>query len=739
MSHTVARVVVDIAADREFDYAIPPELQGRVGLGSKVAVSFGHRKTEGFVVGLQGSSPYGNIKPILGLATEKALLSQPLIDLARWVADYYGAPFELAVRALLPGIVRRSGESFKRNRFVEPVPEKVTASDRDALRRKAPRQAAVLDALDLEPSGLFLRDLLERHGIPASAVEALTEKGLVVVRDATVSRNPMGNRTFLRTLPQTLMDQQAAALALIVKSVETREPPVVLLHGVTGSGKTEVYLQAIAKTLEAGKGAVVLVPEISLTPQTMERFKGRFGETVAVLHSSLSEGERHDEWHRIHSGEARIAVGARSAVFAPVRNLGLIVVDEEHEPTYKQDEAPRYHARDVAVMRGRLEKCAVVLGSATPAFESFRNAQGGKYALADMPVRVDHRKMPLIRVVDMRVEAERSGGAGILSRELADLVRQRLERGEQTILFLNRRGFSTSLLCPKCGHVASCDWCSVAYTYHRAEETLKCHICGARKKVPAVCPGCQDPNFKYSGTGTQRLESVVGRLFPKARVSRMDADTTSAKNAHWEILGEFKSGKVDILIGTQMIAKGLDIPNVTLIGVINADTGLHAPDFRAGEHTFQLLTQVAGRAGRGDLSGDVVIQTYTPFHPTIQAVRRLDFATFYDQTVEERRELGYPPFGRMVCVTFRGPSDERTAFSAELLAKKMQERLPANVIVSGPSPAPLAKAKGLFRHQVLFRGPSSKAITQPLRKLLADTSWPDAVVPVMDVDPVSLI
>jgi primosomal protein N' (replication factor Y) len=739
MPNTIARVIVDIAADREFDYSIPPELLGRVGLGSKVIVSFGRRRTEGFVVGLSGASRVGTVKPLLGLAGGKALLSQPLIDLARWVADYYCAPFELAVRALMPGAVRRSGDSFKHNRFVEPVPAAVAALDREALRRRAPQQAAALDVLDKEP-GLFLRDFLERHGLPASAIAALAGKGLVTVRDAAVARNPMANRTFLKTLPQTLMEQQASALALIKGSIDRRDPPVVLLHGVTGSGKTEVYLQAIAHTIAAGKGAIVLVPEISLTPQTVERFKGRFGETVAVLHSSLSEGERHDEWHRIHSGEARIAVGARSAVFAPVANLGLIVVDEEHEPNYKQDEAPRYHARDVAVMRGRLETCAVVLGSATPAFESFYNAQRGKYALADMPARVDHRKMPMIRVVDMRVEAGRSGGGpGIFSRELADLIRLRLENGEQTILFLNRRGFSTSLLCPKCGYVASCDWCSVAYTYHRAEERLKCHICGAVKPVPAACPGCQDPAFKYSGTGTQRLESVVARLFPKARVSRMDADTTAAKNSHWELLGEFKSGKVDILIGTQMIAKGLDIPNVTLIGVVNADTGLHAPDFRAGEHTFQLLTQVAGRAGRGELAGDVVIQTYTPFHPTIQAVRRLDYRTFYDQESETRRELAYPPFGRMVCVTFRGPSDERVAFSADLLAKTMEKALPPGAILSGPSPAPLARAKGLYRHQILIRGPSIRAMSTPLRRLLAETSWPPDVSWVLDVDPVSLI
>ncbi len=739
MPNAIARVIVDIAADREFDYAIPADLQGQVVLGSKVRVPFGKREAEGFVVGLADSARIATgVKPIAALVGGKPLLSKTLIDLARWVAAYYCAPFELAVRALLPGVVRRGGESFKRNRFVEPVAEAVRAADREALRRRAPQQAEALDVLDREP-GVFQRDFLERFGIPASAVIALKAKGLVTIRDETVARDPMANRTFLRTLPQPLMDQQAKALELITGSIDRLTPPVVLLHGVTGSGKTEVYLQAIAHTLDAGKGAIVLVPEIALTPQTVERFKGRFGETVAVLHSSLSEGERHDEWHRIHAGAARIVVGARSAVFAPVANPGLIVVDEEHEPTYKQEEAPRYHARDVAVMRGKLEGCAVVLGSATPAFESFHNVTKAKYALAVLPVRVDNRRMPAIRVVDMRVEARGGRGPGVFSRELADLMRQRLERGEQTILFLNRRGYATSLICPQCGYVAMCDWCSVAYTYHRAEERLKCHICGAVKPVPPACPACKDPAFKYAGLGTQRLESVVGKLLPKARVKRMDADTTTAKNSHWEILGEFKSGKVDILIGTQMIAKGLDIPNVTLIGVVFADLSLHAPDFRAGERTFQLLTQVAGRAGRGELTGEVVIQTFTPFHPTIQAVRRLDYATFFDQEAETRRELGYPPFGRMVCVTFRGPSDERVAFSAGTVADAMRASLPESVTVCGPSPAPLARAKGQYRHQVLFRGPAIQPITGPLRRLLQETRWPPDVAYVLDVDPVSLI
>ncbi len=510
------------------------------------------------------------------------------------------------------------------------------------------------------------------------------------------------------------------------------------MYGVTGSGKTEVYLQAIQHVLNKGLGALVLVPEIALTPQTMERFVGRFGGQVAILHSRLSEGERHDEWYRMLRGEARIVVGARSAVFAPVRNLGLIVVDEEHEPSYKQEEAPRYHARDVAVVRGLKERCAVMLGSATPALESWWNARSSKYRLAELPHRVDHQQMPLMRVVDMRVEAQQTGHGGIFSRELLDAMRLRLERAEQTILFLNRRGFATSLLCPKCGYVARCDHCSVSCTYHRTEHRLRCHICGVDRAVPERCPGCGDPAYRFAGAGTQRIESIVEKCFPKAVVQRLDADVTRGKDAYDRILGDFRQGKTHILIGTQMIAKGLHFPNVTLVGVIHADTGLHMPDFRAGERTFQLLAQVAGRAGRGDVAGEVIVQTHTPFHPAIQAARRMDLHGFCDQELEFRRELSYPPFSHLVCLLFKGPSEERLSFFASAASAGLRQSLGEGVTVSDPVPAPLARAKGLYRYQVLLRSSSTGRMARAIARLQQSLRLPDDISLSVDVDPVSL-
>jgi primosomal protein N' (replication factor Y) len=456
-----------------------------------------------------------------------------------------------------------------------------------------------------------------------------------------------------------------------------------LLHGVTGSGKTEVYLQAIAHALEKGQGAIVLVPEISLTPQTVERFKARFSSgplrtLVAVLHSHLSAGERHDEWHKIRQGRARIAIGARSAIFAPVDPLGLIIVDEEHEHSYKQEEAPRYHARDVAVVRGQMEGAVVVLGSATPSMESFYNAQRGKYQLLELTLRVDDQKMPVVRVVDMRAEGRKQKGIPIFSHQLKEAITQRLERHEQTILFLNRRGYSTSLLCPQCGYVASCPNCSVSLTFHRRAAKLLCHICGHSATAPTVCPEpkCRNPAIRYSGLGTEKVEDTLTKLFPHARITRMDSDTLKKKDDYRRILGDFRSGKIDVLVGTQMIAKGLHFPNVTLVGIIYADLSLHIPDFRAGERTFQLLTQVAGRAGRGDVEGEVFVQAFTPFHPAIQFARRHDFIGFYEQEIEFREQLKYPPLARIALLTLRGRNEDKVRLSAEHVRGELEKLLP---------------------------------------------------------------
>ena len=510
-------------------------------------------------------------------------------------------------------------------------------------------------------------------------------------------------------------------------------PSTFLLHGVTGSGKTEVYLQAIAHALEQGKGAIVLVPEISLTPQTVERFKARFSSgplqtLVAVLHSHLSAGERHDEWHKIRQGRARIAIGARSAIFAPVEPLGLIVVDEEHEHTYKQEEAPRYHARDVAIVRGQMEGAVVVLGSATPSLESYYNCGKGKYTLLQLPERADDKKMPVVRIVDMRQTVRPRKAVPIFSPQLKEAIARRLEQKEQVILFLNRRGYSTSLQCPLCGFVAECPNCSVSLTYHRPEQKLCCHICAHVEPVPAVCPNekCRNPAIRYAGLGTQKVEATLAKLFPHARTVRMDSDALKRKEDYRRILGDFRAGKIDILVGTQMIAKGLHFPNVTLVGIIYADLALHQPDFRAGERTFQLLTQVAGRAGRGDIEGEVFVQAFTPFHPAIQFARRHDFEGFYEQEMEFREQLKYPPVGRIALLTLKGRNEEKVKFSADHLKHELDKAVGGikGLVIAGPAPAPLLRAETYYRYQIMLRAQRMAALSQRLALLIRSLTLP---------------
>ncbi len=590
---------------------------------------------------------------------------------------------------------------------------------------------------------------------------------------------PAGNTALRRQDVGSALPAQSVQRGTASVSCRQDAGSTFLLHGVTGSGKTEVYLQAIARCLQQGKGAIVLVPEISLTPQTVERFKGRFrsgplSTLVAVLHSHLSAGERHDEWHKIRLGRARIVIGARSAIFAPVDPLGLIIVDEEHEHSYKQEEAPRYHARDVAVMRGQMEGAVVVLGSATPSLESFYNAQKGKYTLLSLPQRADEKKMPLVRVIDMRQEARKEKGPPIFSQRLKEEITRRLERREQVMLFLNRRGYATSLQCPKCGYVAECPNCSVALTYHRSKQKICCHICGHETPAPSVCPNpkCRHPSIRYSGLGTEKVEDAVARLFPHARVRRMDSDTLKRKEDYRRVLGDFRTGKIDLLVGTQMIAKGLHFPNVTLVGIIYADLSLHQPDFRAGERTFQLLTQVAGRAGRGDVEGEVIVQAFTPFHPAIQYARRHDFTGFYDQEIEFREQLNYPPLTRAALLTLKGRNEEKVKYSAEHVRKQLEKlaggeediggigekaRRPAtrtepdtptrqhsedplrDLTIAGPAPAPLLRAETFYRHQIMLRTRQMSRLSQSLAKLLETLSLPEDVSITVDIDPVNLV
>ena len=739
---TIARVITGLSLDREFDYRIPPDLLGRLRVGHAVRIPFGRRRMEGFVTALSDHTDYpAALKPIEAITRPDPLFDDTMLRLARWMGHYYAAPFETAIAAILPAAVRHAGADFRRLLAATRVPGAGPTPDEEtALRRRSPKTAAAWDALR-DGNTLTAADLARTTGVTLDALRRLATRGWITLAKAPALRTPSSRLDILPTTPPPLTDEQTAALDAISAEMAASTPGVVLLHGVTGSGKTEVYLSAIQRALDSGKGAIALVPEISLTPQTMERFRGRFGDTVAVLHSQLSDGERHDEWQRIASGKARVAVGARSALFAPIRPLGLLVVDEEHEPAYKQDETPHYHARDVAVMRGRLENCAVLLGSATPSLESYRNARAGKYRLVRLTKRIDRAVMPDIRVLDMRLEAEKKTGQGrpLLAAELVEAIRSRLSRGEQSILFLNRRGFSTAVTCPDCGREETCPDCSVHMTYHRSGDFLLCHVCGARRPAPSKCPECGSPGIKRTGTGTQRIESVAQALFPRARIARMDSDTTRAKDSHQRILGSFRRGDIDILIGTQMIAKGLDFPNVTLVGVINADASLQVPDFRAAERTFQLLTQVAGRAGRGDVPGEVYFQTTSPFNPALQCACRADMDTFYDQEILMRELMKYPPFTRMTTVLLKGPAPTAVDAAAQTIATRLQTMLPPTATLKGPAPAPLAKAKGLTRVHLLLFAPAARDYLPALRAIQHTPNLPPKTTLTIDVDAHSLL
>ena len=806
----IARVSLEIALRREFDYLIPPGLAGAVDVGSRVQVPFGPRKVLGVVTALAEESAHAHLKPILKVIGVQTLVTPKVLKLARWIADYYCCAPETALKSVLPEAVRKKEEGWKKQLFVRAL---TVGGEFPALPK---RQQAVWNLIE-ERREMPLAELMELAETTAATVRKLEDRGLVEIAPQIAERDPYAREHILPSQPLPLNPAQAEALGKITAAMNQsddrgpkmddgkrvpapsaiRHPPssTFLLHGVTGSGKTEVYLQALAHALAQGKGAIVLVPEISLTPQTVERFKARFSAgklqtLVAVLHSHLSAGERHDEWHKIRQGRARIVIGARSAIFAPVEPLGLIVVDEEHEHTYKQEEAPRYHARDVAIMRGQMENAVVVLGSATPSLESYYNCKNGKYTLLELPERVDDRKMPNVRVVDMRQAAYKEKGPPIFSPQLKEAIAQRLERSEQTILFLNRRGYSTALQCPKCGFVAECPNCSLALTYHRPEQKLRCHICGFADVVPAVCPNekCKNPAIRYAGLGTQKVEDTLARLFPHARVRRMDADTMKRKDDYRKTLGDFRVGKTDILVGTQMIAKGLHFPNVTLVGIVYADLALHQPDFRAGERTFQLLTQVAGRAGRGDVEGEVFVQSFTPFHPAIQYARRHDFTGFYEQEMEFREQLKYPPASRAALLTLRGRNEDKVKFSAEHLKRELEKclvvaaahdhlqpdaqgragsPLPAahvqtkggahglsrhsqaaaevtrpadfrDLTISGPAPAPLLRAETFYRYQIMLRTRAMSKLSQALAKIVGALTLPEDVTLAVDIDPVNL-
>ena len=747
----IARVTLDLAVRREFDYLIPNEMEHNVCDGTRVKVPFGSREVLGVVTALLTESPHGNLREIIKTVGRQALVTPPILKLVRWISEYYCCAPEVAMKAVLPDAVRKEEEGWRERLYVRALPQ------HDKLPKLTKRQEDLWSIVE-EWRELPLQELVRLAGTTSATIRKLEDKGLVSIAPQISERDPYAKEHILPTSPLELNDEQSVALRSIVKAIdclavskdnaiEVKENGVFLLHGVTGSGKTEVYLQAIAHALKQGKGAIVLVPEISLTPQTVERFKARFSQgalqtLVAVLHSHLSAGERHDEWHKIRQGRARIVIGARSAVFAPVEPLGLVIVDEEHEHSYKQEEAPRYNARDLAVVRGQQEKAVVVLGSATPCMESYYNVQRKKYGLLSLTERADAKNMPVVRIVDMRNASRKDKGISIFSPQLHEAILQRLEKKEQVMLFLNRRGWSSSLQCPECGFVAECPNCSVSLTYHRAAQKLMCHICGHIDSAPTKCPepNCGNKSIRFSGLGTEKVEAALGKSFPSARVKRMDSDTLKRKEDYRRILGDFRSGKIDILVGTQMIAKGLHFPNVTLVGIIHADLSLHIPDFRAGERTFQLLTQVAGRAGRGDVEGEVYVQSFTPFHPAIQYARRHDYIGFYDQEIEFRQELRYPPVGRVALLTLRGRSEDRVRFFSDHLRKEMDllAHEMGDVVIAGPAPAPLLRAENFYRYQIMIRTPRMPQLSRKLSSKIDSLQIPEDLRLIIDIDPVSL-
>lgn len=733
-----ARVAIDGSSDLEFDYGVPETLIALVAVGSRVSVPLRQRQAKGTVLELADheEAPPG-LRMIDRLIHERPILTPGLLELATWMADYYCTSRESVLRCMLPESVRSDEPPF-RLRKVARIAAELSDEEKERLARRAPQQAAVWAQLQASAEPVLLSALQS----PAAA-QALEKKGWVRIETKRVERDPHESEAFVPDTPLRLNRGQAAALEVVLEALahpEAAKP--ILLHGVTGSGKTEIYLQAVAAALEAGKSAIVLVPEISLTPQTVERFKSRFADRqheVAVLHSHLSQGERFDEWHKIHRGQAKIVIGARSAIFAPLDRLGLIVVDEEHESSFKQESTPHYHGRDVAVMRGRLEHCAVVLGSATPSLESYQNVRREKYRHLQLRERVDDRALPLIRVVDMKLEnRKRKGGPAILSDRLREEIEQRTGRGEQVILFLNRRGYASSMQCLECGHVCECQHCSATLTYHLAEERLICHICGYKQVAPRRCPACRSDSVRMGGFGTERAEEVLAKVFPRLRMARLDADVMQKKNRLCEVLRAFQSKKLDLLVGTQMIAKGLHFPNVTLVGILNADLGLHMPDFRAGERTFQLLTQVAGRAGRGELEGEVIVQTYTPQSPSIQFSRHHDYEGFAEQELELRTQFQLPPFMHACLIHARSRHERLASFTLETLCKRLRRRLPPTVLMGQPVPSPLQRAKGMFRFQVMLRAAQTRQITRHVKRILASMTFPEEVVVIVDVDPFQL-
>ena len=801
MSFSVAEVIVDVATyhvDRPFDYAVPQEWRELIEMGCRVKVPFGPRNVQGFIVGLKNETevPPDKIRPITQMLDIEPVLTEEMLKMAKWLKneticyeiDALQVMLPSALRAkyekivvlqvehvnlpievqnlfgkrqkvnfkefekanLLPllkelitdgsvkieNVVKQQG-NVKEVRMVEITNDPITLEQALQAAARAAKQRQLIVWMQSHLGEIIAPHVLyEETGASATVLQAVIEKGAARFVQEEVYRDPF-TKPVSRSQSLQLTEEQAVALQAIESSMNAGEAKTFLLRGVTGSGKTEVYLQAIQKVLNEGKEAIMLVPEISLTPQMTERFRSRFGELVAVMHSGLSVGEKYDEWRKIQQGKVRVVVGARSAIFAPFTNVGLIILDEEHESTYKQEDSPRYHARDVAIWRSHFYQCPVILGSATPALESYARAKKGVYTLLTLKQRAMHQALPTVYVADMREELQK-GNRSMFSEQLIEGIRVRLERKEQMVLFLNRRGYSSFVLCRDCGTVVQCTNCDISLTYHRTQEKLKCHYCGYEEPVPQQCPQCQSDHIRYFGTGTQKVEEEIYKLFPEARVLRMDVDTTKHKGAHEEILQAFGEGKADILLGTQMIAKGLDFPNITLVGVLSADTSLHLPDYRAAERTFQLLTQVSGRAGRHDKPGEVVIQTYTPEHYAIELSKMQDYEPFYEREMFLRRRSSYPPYYYVALIQVSHEDVMMAAEYAGRAADWLRANLSDKVAIIGPTAASISRLQNRYRYQCLIKYKIEPNLIPVLQRLLAmyRADWiKQSILLTVDLDP----
>lgn len=735
-----ASVILDVSIQQTLDYGILPAQLDQVKPGVQVEVPLRGHPRKAYVFKIKESSEFPRIQPIRQVISQDILVPEDLFELALWMAKYYHVPLSRVLKILLPAPVR-ANRSHKQQYMVmrRKTREELTTICKE-IRERSPAQAAILEVM-LKVSGkILLSELLEESGASRASVDSLVKKGYLAMDRYRIDRSPLVDAEFFRSKAKKLNEEQQQALDKILTSLDASNYETHLLHGVTGSGKTEVYLQAIDRALKADKGVIMLVPEIALTTQTIERFRSRFENQIAILHHRLSAGERLDEWHRIRRGEAPVVIGARSAVFSPVPRLGLLIVDEEHEGSYKStEEAPCYHARDVAVVRGHISRATVILGSATPSLESYYNTQKGKYSLSTLNARADSASIPRVQIVDMNREDEKAKRRANFSDALLSAIEQRMERGEQMILFLNRRGYHTTQLCQSCEEVVRCPHCEIALTYHRNNSTLACHLCDyTLRPPPKTCPACNSADtLKFRGVGTEQVERALQAIFPDIRTSRMDADTTRHKGSHQKLLRDFRSGKGDILIGTQMIAKGLHLPQVTLVGILNADSGLQIPDFRASESVFQLITQVAGRAGRGRLAGEVIIQTRLPENSIIQHASKQEFLPFYEEELAVRRLFDYPPFSHLVKILFTGKHEQRCLQLAQQLRQALSQRLPSVYELNPVVPAGHAKIKDTYRFQFLIKGPSIYTLNKQLEVLEVSKRLPKGIRCTIDVDPLS--